>query len=144
MAIIIVKTADQKTTKTNKSYLSVIDQGGNQYSCWDSGIWNLFAPKLAVDVEIETKGNFKNITGAVAVADGIQQTVDTVEQSGGKVSNVTMVDTKNRSYALSYAKDQVNQMMKDNPELAKKNSMDITKVTILMSREYEKYLNGED
>ena len=143
MAIIVVKTADQKTTKTGKVYLSVVDQGGNQYSCWDTGLWNLFAPKLAVDVEVETKGNFKNIIGA-SVADEIQQTVDTVEQSGGEVSNVTMVDTKNRSYALSYAKDQVNQMMKDSPELAKKSSKDITKVTISMSRDYEKYLNGED
>jgi len=74
----------------------------------------------------------------------IDKVVDRVEKAGGKVSYISVTNTKNRAFALSYAKDQVNQMMKDSPELAKKSSKDITKVTISMARDYEKYINGED
>jgi len=69
--------------------------------------------------------------------------VEKVEKAGAKVESVSIVETKNRSYALSYSKDIVCQLIASNPEIAKKESTEIAQVTIDAARQFEKYLNGD-
>ena len=69
--------------------------------------------------------------------------VEKVEKAGAKVESVSVVETKNRSYALSYSKDIVCQLIASNPETAKKESTEIAQVTIDAARQFEKYLNGD-
>ena len=69
--------------------------------------------------------------------------VKEVESSGVKVASVSVTDTKNRSYALSYSKDIVCQLIASNPEIAKKKSTEIAQVTIDVAKQFEKYLNGD-
>jgi len=69
--------------------------------------------------------------------------VEKVEKAGAKVESVSVVETKNRSYALSYSKDIVCQLIASNPETAKKKSTEIAQVTIDAARQFEKYLNGD-
>ena len=132
MPIIVIKSADHKTTNTGKVYLSVVDKGNTKYSCWDQELWNVLQPNLAIDVEVETKGIFKNIVAAESVAEGIQETIDKAQEAGAEVSGVGVVNFTNRRCALIQA-----------IQLCCSGKIELKEVS-KYSKNFDKYLNGDD
>ena len=158
--ILVIKSADQKVSKTaQKPYLDVIDMAGNRYSCWDTSLWNLLQPKLAVEVETQKKGNYTNIIGAKSVAEQVERAIETAEKAGVKVKSATVEEkmTKDdwkekdkitrtsiqRQTALKEANLQTLKQIELNPKIAELKSPEIAQVTINVARIFEKYLDGD-
>jgi hypothetical protein len=61
-------TIEEVTKKTGKNgeYLS-IKADGKYYSCFKDAIFSLFHPTAVLDVEIEEKGKYRNITDAKVI-----------------------------------------------------------------------------
>ena len=69
--------------------------------------------------------------------------VEATEKAGATVESVSVTESKNRSYALSYSKDIVCQLIESNPKIAELKSTDIAQTTINVARIFEKYLDGD-
>lgn len=61
--MLTIKKKIPKTTKTGKSYTSVVDQNGTWYSIWDTMVDARIEEGKTYDLVVETKGDFHNITG---------------------------------------------------------------------------------
>jgi len=97
---IVVKRSEM-LPGTKGEYLRVYydDSGKEKFTnVFDQALWNLFGDGLAVRLHLEKEGNWFNVKGAEAISNVFKQEA---------VKNVTaqMSDGKNRSFALSYAKD---------------------------------------
>lgn len=123
-------TPTEITTKTGKKgdYLSVKATDGNTYNIFDGALFNVFEKGLAVRLEGEVSGKFFNTTHAEQVKNVFEK--EAIE----KVSAHT--DNKNRSYALSYAKDIMCAL------IAKGETEKITDKVIATAKKFEEYLNS--
>jgi hypothetical protein len=70
--VITIQSSEVKAGKSGKSYLEVIDQDNDKYSCWDEGLWNSLGINATGTVSFEKKGIFRNITAFETAEEGIK------------------------------------------------------------------------
>lgn len=71
--VITIASSEVKAGKSGKSYLEVIDQDNDKYSCWDEGLWNSLGKNATGTVSFEKKGIFRNITAFETAEAGIEK-----------------------------------------------------------------------
>ena len=105
--VIQVVHSEQKTSTKGKLYLSVKDQDGIFYSCWDDGLWNLLMQNASVEIGFESSTvnnrTYRNIREVKTVAVKLEEKKESALALDK--SSKPMGDSRNRAFALSYAKD---------------------------------------
>lgn len=61
-SVITLAKVEQATNSKGKAYLKVTDSNNNWYGVWDQALFPLTVQGATVEVEIETRNNYKNIT----------------------------------------------------------------------------------
>lgn len=97
--ITLAAKPEEKTTTTGKTYWKVADANGQEYSIWgdNPAVIGPFVngEGTVLDVDVETKGRYKNIVAATLVH---------YRPSARKFN---LEERKDRSVCISYAKDLV-------------------------------------
>jgi len=70
--VITVIESDVKISKQNKEYLTLKDQDGISYSCWDTALWNFLGKNASALVHFTATGRWKNIVKAVPVQQALK------------------------------------------------------------------------
>lgn len=143
-AVIVPTKVEQVQTAKNPALKVTYSDNGKEFNkmIFDSGLWNLFAVNLPVKIITEKQGQYWNVVGAESVKDALtkptesnEKTYEEVEAKATKL--LSQPNTKNRSYALSYAKDIAVATIGQGKEMS-------TNVVIGIAEVFDKYLNGEE
>ena len=100
MEKIIVVKSSEVLTGTKGEYLKVTTEEGKTQNIFDQAIWNLFGDGMAVKLHLEKQGDWWNVTSAESVAKALAE-----KAQAEKPVEERKPDSKNRAFALSYAKD---------------------------------------
>lgn len=106
--VITIASSEVKAGKSGKSYLEVIDQDNDKYSCWEEGLWNSLGKNATGTVSFEKKGIFRNITAFETAEEGIAKISPKPPDTPAPEPlppKKWQADGKNKAFALSYAKD---------------------------------------
>jgi len=63
----LIKNVEEKESKSGKPYRRIQDSGGKWYSCWNPALFKMLTEGGNVEVEVEEKDGFSNITDAKIV-----------------------------------------------------------------------------
>jgi len=58
-----IKSVERIKTGTGKEYVKVRDEQNNEFSVWDTKLWEALKEGNELEVRVQEKGNFKNIVG---------------------------------------------------------------------------------
>ena len=96
--MITIRATEFAEAKSGNKYLKVHGSDDKTYSIFQEGLWNLFNEGFAVELTLEkNEKGYWNVTDAKSVAQElVEKQVETIEQQPA---------SKNRAFALSYAKD---------------------------------------
>jgi len=132
-----------EATPNDYGDLIVKDTQGNEYKIGNKRerLFEVFQVGAEVKVGYAVYMQKEYIASAEQTGKHIPE-VSNVEKAGAKVETANIIDTKNRSYALSYSKDIVCQLIESVPSTTK-TPTELAQITINIAKQFEKYLEGD-
>jgi len=88
-------------------YLLIVDHEGVRFACFNQhkGLWDCLGKNMTASIGFEVKGIFKNIEEAHPISGQIQVDKSKITEQQVKPTPAPKPESKNRAFALSYAKD---------------------------------------